>query len=194
MLPYQIWLGQALLSFTAVGTVMRTQWGWPIAETIHFIGLTLLVGTVGFFDLRLLGMGQRIPIAAAHRLIPWGLFGFALTAVSGVTFLMTEPDQYLYNPSFHFKMLFLAIAGANALTFYLTTFRDVAGPGASAYPPLRAKVIAAISLSMWMGVIIGGRLLTFYRPAPCEPPGPGFLSTCLPGDYSRYTSPRDLKR
>ena len=88
----------------------------------------------------------------------------------------------------------LAIAGLNALTFYVTTFGEVAKPGASAYPPFRARVIAAISLAMWMGVIITGRLLTFYRPAPCEPPGPGFIATCLPGDFSRYTSPRELRR
>lgn len=194
MLPFQIWLAHLLVSVTSVGALMRTQWGWPIAECIHFIGLTMLVGAVGVFDLRLLGVGKRIPVTALHRLIPWGLVGFALSAVSGLAFLMTEPDQYLYNPSFHLKMLFLAVAGLNALTFYLTTYGEVASPGASAQPPFRAKLIATISLSMWVGVIIGGRLLTFYRPAPCEPPGPEFISTCLPGDYSRYTSPRDLQR
>jgi len=28
-----------------------------------------------------------------------------------------------------------------------------------------ARIIAAVSLSMWIGVIVAGRLLTFYRPA-----------------------------
>ena len=40
-------------------------------------------------------------------------------------FLLTDPDQYIYNPSFHFKLLFLTIAGVNAGTFYLTSYRQV---------------------------------------------------------------------
>ncbi len=165
---------------------MRTAWGWPAAESLHFIGLTLLIGTVGLFDLRLLGLGRRIPIAAMHRLVPWGLLGFGLTVVGGLSFLMTEPDQYVYNPSFHFKMLFMATAGLNALAFYLTCYRRTIGAGASPEVPRTARVIAAISLSMWISVLVAGRLLTFYRPVPCEPAGPGFLATCIPGYVDQY--------
>ena len=31
---------------------------WAICETLHFIGLCLLMGLVGLFDLRVLGMGR----------------------------------------------------------------------------------------------------------------------------------------
>ena len=47
--------------------MLNTRWGWPMAESIHFIGLSLLVGTVGMFDLRLLGVAKQIPPAALHR-------------------------------------------------------------------------------------------------------------------------------
>jgi hypothetical protein len=97
---------------------MHTAWGWPLAESLHFIGLSLVVGTVGLFDLRLLALAQRIPIVAMHRLIRWGLAGFGINAVSGIAFLLAEPDQYVCNPSFHVKVLFIAAAGVNALTFY----------------------------------------------------------------------------
>jgi len=179
MAVFQIWLVRTLASAHPVAAAMRTRWGWPTAETIHFIGLSLLVGCVGTFDLRLLGVGKRIPIAALHKLIPWGVFGWVLNLLSGLTFLMTEPDQYIYNPSFHFKLLFMGIAGANALTFYATLYRRVTAVDASP-PPRWAKVIAATSLSMWIGVIVCGRLLTFYRPAPCGDDGPGFLAECIP--------------
>ena len=98
---FQIWLVEVLGSVTPVGRLMRTQWAWPIAESLHFIGLTLLIGTIGLFDVRLLGLGRRIPIAALHRLVPWGLTGFGITVLSGLTFLLTEPDQYIYKTSFH---------------------------------------------------------------------------------------------
>ena len=50
-----------------------TRWAWPTAESIHFIGLTLLIGTVGMFDLRLMGIGKQIAPAQLHRLIKFGV-------------------------------------------------------------------------------------------------------------------------
>jgi hypothetical protein len=181
-----MWLVSMFATFKQVARVMQTAWGWPLAESLHFIGLSLLIGTIGLFDLRLLGLGRRIPIASMHRLVKWGVLGFAVNVLSGLSFLMTEPDQYIYNPSFQFKMLFIMTGGLNALAFYTTSYRRVTAGDASADAPRVAKVIAAISLSMWISVIVAGRLLTFYRPAPCEPPEPRFLAACIPGFGNQY--------
>ena len=151
----------------AVAHLMRSAWAWPIAESLHFVGLSLLVGSVVLFDLRLLGLGRAIPIAAMHRLIPFGLAGFVLNLVTGLAFLLTDATQYIYNPSFLWKMAFVAAAGANALTFYLTVGPRTIAPGAPPGAPRPARLIAAISLALWMGVVIAGRLLTFYRPFEC---------------------------
>src|SRR3954470_10199322 len=88
------WLAHAAPPIKAF---MNSKWGWPMAESIHFLGLSMLVGCIGVFDLRLLGVGKRIPIAALHRLILWGMLGFAINVTSGSMFLLTEPDQYIYN-------------------------------------------------------------------------------------------------
>jgi len=175
----QTWLVNAIVAHSPVTALMRTAWGWPLAESLHFIGLTLLVGTIGAFDLRLLGVGRRIPIAAMHRFIPLGIAGFVLNACTGLLFVLTDPDQYIYNPSFHFKLLFMAIAGANAGAFYLTSYRHVCRH-ATYVAPMRARVIAAVSLCAWMGVITGGRLLTFYRPGPCVGEQQTLLLACDP--------------
>jgi hypothetical protein len=179
MHTFQIWLVKYIEAHSPVAWVMHTAWGWPIAESLHFLGLSLLVGTVGAFDLRLLGVGRRIPIDAMHRFIPWGIAGFAINVSTGLMFLLTEPDQYLYNPSFHFKLLFLAVAGANASLFYLTSYRHIFRT-ATFDAPRRARVIAAVSLCAWMGVITCGRLLTFYRPSPCVGAQTSALLTCSP--------------
>jgi cytochrome bd-type quinol oxidase subunit 1 len=179
MAGFQIWLERTLRSINPVAAFMHSKWGWPAAESIHFIGLSLLIGTIAVFDLRLLGLGKRIPVAALHRLIPWGLAGYAINIVSGAAFLMTEPDQYIYNPAFQFKILFMAVAGFNALTFYVIAYRRSTDPGASDVPRA-ARIIAATSLCMWIAVIVCGRLLTFYRPGVCPPEGPGFLADCIP--------------
>jgi hypothetical protein len=176
----QIWLVRAIEAHSPVASLMRTAWAWPVAESLHFLGLSLLVGTVGAFDLRLLGVGRRIPIASMHRLIPWGIAGFAVNVSTGLLFVLTEPDQYIYNPSFHFKLLFLAIAGLNASAFYATSYRRVCGASPMFDAPLRARAIAAISLCAWIGVITCGRLLTFYRPAPCVGQQATLLLACHP--------------
>jgi hypothetical protein len=176
----QVWLVKAIVAHSPVAALMRTAWGWPIAESLHFLGLTLLIGTIGAFDLRLLGIGARIPIGAMHRLIPFGIAGFVLNATTGAMFVLTEPDQYIYNVSFHFKLLFLLIAGVNAGSFYLTSYRDLCGEPPAYRAPARAKAIAAISLCAWMCVITCGRLLTFFRPGPCAGTQSSWLLSCDP--------------
>lgn len=176
----QIWLVDNIIAHSPVADMMRTAWAWPIVESIHFLGLCMLIGCIGAFDLRLLGVGKRIPIAAMHRLIPWGILGFVTNASSGLLFVLTEPDQYIYNPSFHFKLLFMTIGGLNASLFYLTSYRQVFRANASLDAPRRAKLIAAISLGAWVSVIVCGRLITFYRPAPCVAGEHTMLLQCQP--------------
>jgi hypothetical protein len=177
---FQVWLVTTIQQGSPVADIMRSAWGWPIAESLHFLGLSMLIGCIGTFDLRLLGVAKQVPITALHRLIPFGLLGFALNITTGAMFVLTEPDQYIYNPSFHFKLLFLTIAGLNAGMFYLTSFRRIFGSAATLDAPRRAKVIAAISLCAWLAVIVCGRMLTFYRPFPCTGEETSLLLTCGP--------------
>ena len=179
MAAFQVWLVGALRAINPVGWFMTSAWGWAIAESIHFLGLSLLIGAVGVFDLRLLGVGKRIPVMALHRLIPWGLAGYATNVVSGLGFLMTEPDQYIFNAAFQLKLLLMAIAGVNALMFYVIGYRVSTNPD-TAEVPRSAKIAAAISLCMWVGVIICGRMIAFYRPINCGPEGHGFVASCFP--------------
>lgn len=132
------------------------------------------------FDLRLLGMAKRVPIVALHRLVPWGVLGYAINMITGAMFLTTEPREYIYNPAFHFKMLFMVLAGFNVLAFYLTTFRKVKVLASGNDAPRVAKVMASASILLWIGVIVCGRLLTFYRPDLCGVQHTGFFSTCIP--------------
>jgi|SRR5688572_5013542 hypothetical protein len=180
MVNFQLWLERTLSSAESVPTFMRTAWGWPAAESVHFIGLTLLFGAIAAWDLRLLGMAKRVPIAAFHRLVPFAVLGFAINAASGSMFLMTEPDQYLYNPAFQFKLLFMALAGLNVVVFYLAVFRRVSGLAPGVDAPNGVKVFGAASLICWIAVIVCGRLITWYRPDMCDPSKPiGFLADCI---------------
>jgi hypothetical protein len=66
---------ETLLEFsqsTGIYGFMNSAWGWPIAESLHFVGLCLIIGTVGVFDLRLMGLAKATPLKALHRLVPLG--------------------------------------------------------------------------------------------------------------------------
>lgn len=159
MSPFELWL-----KGTSLADLMQLHWSWPTAESFHFIGLSMLMGTVGLFDLRLLGFAKQIPLIALHRLIPWGILGFGINILTGISFFVTEPDQYMYNPSFQIKMLFMMAAGINVMLFYLFMFRHVKNRGPGEDAPLAARIMGGASLAFWIGVMTCGRLLTFFRP------------------------------
>ena len=144
--------------------VMYSAWGWPIVEIVHFTGLCLLMGAVGMFDLRMMGLIKGLSLPALHKLVPFGVAGFALSAASGIMFVTSSPDQYLYNPAWQVKMCLLAIAGLNMVVFYLTTSRRLKALGPDDPPPLAARFFAVASLSCWIGVIAAGRVITAFRP------------------------------
>ena len=161
MEPWEVWIRGTALSTFVLDNRDRL---WPALETLHFIGLSLLIGTVGLFDLRVLGLARAVPPMALHRLIPLGIAGYVLNVATGTLFFFGFPDQYAYNSAFHFKLAFMAIAGLNMVAFYTTAFAEVRTMPAGGDAPLRAKVITGISLGSWLGVLVCGRLLTFFRP------------------------------
>jgi hypothetical protein len=144
---------------------LNEPWLWPTCEIIHYLGLSLLLGTVGLFDLRVLGIAKGIPPATIHRLVPWGVGGYILNVLTGILFFSGHPDQYVYNNAGRLKALLMAIAGINILVFYgSTAFPEMKKLPAGADAPMRIKVIAGTSLAIWVGVLICGRMLTWFRP------------------------------
>lgn len=180
MTAYQVQLEAALASFIHVADFMQLHWSWPAVESIHFIGLTLLMGSIGAWDLRLLGLMSHVPVAAFHRLVPFAVGGFVVNALSGVLFLMTFPNQYVYNPAFHLKMACLLLAGANVAFFYAVIFRRLHVLAAGEPTPLLARISGGLSLALWISVIVCGRMITFFRPPVCPPGEPlNFIASCI---------------
>jgi hypothetical protein len=137
-------------------------WIWPTCETLHFIGLAVLIGNVGVLDLRLLGALKRLPVAPLNRLIRWGVLGFVVNLLTGLVFFVGAPSQYVANIAFAFKLIFMALAAVNLAVFNLSGIArtvDALGPGDDA--PGSAKFIAATSLFLWVGVMFWGRMLPF---------------------------------
>jgi hypothetical protein len=159
------WIVTTLKATTLAHWMIQSPWLWPLCETLHFIGLALLVGVVGMLDLRLLGRFRHLSFSAVHSLIPWGILGFVINLVTGVLFFVGAPDQYITNVAFWYKLAFLAIAGLNVLYFETTHARRALAVGAGDDTPRVFKVIGAVSVLSWFMVLYWGRMLPFIGTA-----------------------------
>jgi hypothetical protein len=146
--------------------VSHIWWAWPLCESLHFIGMAMLVGVAGVIDLRLLGMAKGLPLGPLQRLMPWAALGFAINLITGFVFIAGNPRQYIGPPlslSFAAKMLFILLAGLNVLLFYITGLKRLVDRVEAGHDaPLGAKVSAAVSLFLWIGVMYWGRMLQFF--------------------------------
>ncbi|HEY8521919.1 MAG TPA: hypothetical protein VIN61_17740 [Gammaproteobacteria bacterium] len=160
------WLSDVLAATGLVNFVNGYSWVWPVCEICHFIGMGLLIGTVGLTDLRILGIGKGIPINQLERLIPLGVAGFLMNTISGFIFVAGNPVggpmEYLTNLSFQLKMLLVLIAGINVFVFYFFGIARAADAvGAEGDAAGSAKAVAAVSLVAWFGVIFFGRMIMY---------------------------------
>ena len=150
---------EGALARTVGSFVTDTRWMWPTCETLHFVGLSLLVGVVFLVDLRVLGVLKGVSFASLHRLLPWAALGFGVNVITGMLFFVGIPGQYIHNASFYWKVALVMLAGANALYFTLFEEPWSLGPGEDA--PLTAKIAAASAMALWVGVMYCGSMLPF---------------------------------
>jgi hypothetical protein len=136
---------------------------FPLIESLHVIGLTLVFGTILIIDLRLLGIASsRRPFRKiASDVLKWTWAAFALSVVTGSLMFITNAASYYHNPFFRIKMLLLALSGLNMVIFELTVGRSVHAWEKNSAAPLPGKAAAACSLVLWTGVIFCGRWIGF---------------------------------
>ncbi len=148
------------VSATSYFSTGFSRWVWPILETLHFLGLILIVAAIGALNLRLLGFWKEVPVAPLHRLLPWGILGFVINIVTGMLFFVGMPFFYAFNLTFFLKMGTMVIAGGTLVLFNCTgAFRSWARLGPGETPPAFAKFVAASSIFLWTAIIVFGRYI-----------------------------------
>jgi Family of unknown function (DUF6644) len=153
------WLGETSWSVA----LRESQWVYPIVESVHVLALCLFVGFAILFDLRLLGWTMRDTPASEvfERLMPWTISGFLLMVTSGLLLFYSDPVEFYANVFFRIKLALLAVAGVNALVFQRTTYRQMADWDLADVPPRRARAAGMVSLVVWAGIIVAGRLIAY---------------------------------
>lgn len=137
-----------------------SKWWWTFMMIAHFLGLILIVGTVGLLDVRIMGFFKQLPVAPLHRLLPWGLAGLGINVATGLMAFSGRPDNYIFSAGLWIKILALLLLGVNAVAFYLTDiFGQVENLKAGEDAPFNAKFVAASGLILWFVVITMGRYI-----------------------------------
>jgi len=149
---------------TSVGVMVReSQWGFPILVAIHLLALTVSVGIVIWWDLRLLGISMpRVPVSRVYRrLMPWAFAGFTAMFVSGALLLTGFATAAYGNTYFRIKVAALAVAGLNAALFHFVTERPLVAWDQGVTPPLPARAAGLLSLASWIVVVLAGRMMSY---------------------------------
>ena len=157
---------EVLASLQASGLATRIRdslYLFPLIESAHVIGLSMVFGTIAIIDLRLLGIASvRRPFTrVASDVLKWTWLAFGLTVVTGLLMFITNAGVYYHNSYFRTKMALLLLAGLNMLMFELTTGRSVHRWDKKNAAPLPGKTIAALSLVLWIAIIFMGRWIGF---------------------------------
>jgi uncharacterized membrane protein len=141
--------------------VSAHSWVWPAAETLHFLGMSVLFGVSLLLLMRMLGAVKGIPYTAIHRLLPLGVIGFLVNVSTGMLFFIASPQIYLGKNAFHIKMTCILLASIPIL--YFTLFDGPWQTGSNENATATSKIAAVCTFGLLVAVVIYGRLLPFLN-------------------------------
>lgn len=146
----QLWLGQLIIG---------SNWLFPVIESVHLLGLSVLGGAILVVDMRLLGLGlKNHPVAELARdARPWLIGALVVMIATGVPLFLSEPIKLYYSQPFWNKMTALAIG----LVFTFTIRARVTETESVRHTARRQAVVGALSLALWFTVAASGRWIGF---------------------------------
>ena len=136
-------------------------WAYPTVLALHTLGLSVLVGANVVIDFRFLGLSPTTPVAAFRSLfgLMWG--AFLVNALTGVLLFMAQARIKGVSVVFYIKLAFIALAIVVLVRIRRVVFGAVAAPEAPL--PASAKTLGALSLVLWTGATVAGRLMAYVK-------------------------------
>jgi uncharacterized protein DUF6644 len=168
----------------------ESRYAYDLIESVHVWTLCLFFGLAVMFDLRLLGWTMRsVPVSeVARRLLPWTAVGFLIMVTSGTLLFLAIPLRSYQNIFFRTKMIMLMLAGLNVWIFHSGVYRRVTTWDVASVPPRAARVAGAVSLVLWVCIVLSGRMIAYnWFDCDRQPQRPiiNFLTSCVPGQSER---------
>jgi hypothetical protein len=130
---------------------------YPIANVVHVLAVLVFFASVAIMDLRVLGaLRDDAAEAVIARFRPVAITAFCVLLLSGIVLFTPEASAIIKNPSFQIKLALIAIGLLNVL--WLERALRGGYPGMTARG---ARVPAALSLVVWIGVAAAGRYIAY---------------------------------
>jgi hypothetical protein len=151
---------QALEAWSVAAALRRSTLLYPLVNAAHILGIGLLIGAIATLDLRVLGLFRAAPLPVlGPPLVRVAAAGLGLALATGVLLFAVRPAEYAANPAFLAKLGLILGGLSNVLALRLGTGWRGALAGEPVGPPLRTA--AALSLLVWLGVVLAGRWIAF---------------------------------
>jgi uncharacterized protein DUF6644 len=181
LLAFFEWLGD--LPWSA--GLHESQYAYSIIESLHVWAMAVFFGTIVMVDLRLLGWTMRtVPVTqVAGRVLPWTVGAFVIMLTTGSLLFFAIPLRSYQNIFFRSKMILLLLAGLNIWLFHRGIYRRVFAWDIDAMPPVRARIAGALSLALWTGIVVSGRMIAYnWFDCDRQPQAAivNFLTSCVP--------------
>jgi hypothetical protein len=163
----------------------ESQYAYSIIESMHVWTLAVFFGSVVMFDMRLLGwIMPKVPASeVVGRLLPVTKAAFVIMVISGTLLFFAIPLRSYQNIFFRAKMIMLLLAGLNVWIFHSGVYRRVTTWDVENVPPKAARVAGALSLVLWVCIVLSGRMIA-YNWFDCDrQPQPAIvnlLTSCVP--------------
>lgn len=139
-------------------------WTYAFVNLAHVLGISTLFGSILVLDLRLVGVGRRVPLAAlSSAVVPVAAAGFAVAVTTGVGLLATKATEYVGNPFLLVKFPAIALGLINAVVVRFTgawrahQLRELT-PGEER----TLALLGGVSLLCWLTAITAGRMIAYW--------------------------------
>jgi hypothetical protein len=156
----------AWMQASALGHFMRDTgvWTYALVNLAHVLGVATLFGSILVLDLRLVGIGRRVPLAAlSAAVVPVAATGFVVAAATGLGLLATKATEYVGNPFLLIKFPAIALGLINAgvvrrmAAWHAHRERDL-----NPAEERRLAIAGGLSLACWLTAIVAGRMIAYW--------------------------------
>lgn len=149
----------ALQGLAPIEALRFARWGYAAVNTLHILGIALLVGGSLPLALRLLGLWPAVPRAALARVLTLSAgTGLALALATGFLLFATRAPEYARNPAFQIKLALVTIGAASAVIAHHRHGWALEGATDAV-----AQRTGALSIVCWLGALAAGRMIAFVQ-------------------------------
>ena len=160
MKPFALWLST---TFPSVYIQEHNAWAIPLIQSIHIVGIAMVMGSALMIDLRILGWAgtDRTLRQTTGRFGPWLTGSLWVLLATGILMVIGEPVRELVTFSFWLKMALVAIGVLIAAIFQASLRRhDEPWEHSLVHRP-SIKALAILTFLIWACIIVLGRLIAY---------------------------------